>query len=95
MLRFDPARTSLGWWLAASQVAVVLIVAGGISWYAIGNLHDLADAQGEARVQLAGAMAREDLRRTLEDAQTAARVLADRPYGRLASPRNRGPFGRA
>jgi len=78
-LRFDPARTSLGWWLAASQVAVVLIVAGGISWYAIGNLHDLADAQGEARVALAGAMAREDLRRTLEDAQTAASVLADRP----------------
>jgi len=78
-LRFDPAKTTLGWWLAASQVLVVLLVAGGISWYAIARLHDLADDQGKARVQLAGAMAREDLRRMLENAQTAARDLAERP----------------
>jgi signal transduction histidine kinase len=78
-LRFDPARTSLGWWLAGSQVAIVLLVASGISFYAIGRLHDLADDQGRTRVQLAGAMAREDLHRMGEDAQSAARALADRP----------------
>ncbi len=78
-LRFDPAKTSLSWWLALSQVTVVLLVAGGISFYAIGRLHDLADERGKARVQLAGAMAREDLRRTSEDALTQVRVLADRP----------------
>ncbi len=78
-LRFDPAKTTLSWWLAVSQVTVVLLVAGGISFYAIGRLHDLADEQGKSRVQLAGAMAREDLRRMSEDALTQVRVLADRP----------------
>ncbi len=78
-LRPDPAKTSLGWWLVASQVTVVLLVAGGISYYAIGRLHDLADEEGKSRVQLAGAMAREDLRRASEDALTQVRVLADRP----------------
>jgi signal transduction histidine kinase len=78
-LRPDPAKTSLGWWLVAIHVASVLIVGGGISYSAIGMLHDLADEQGKARVQLAGAMAREDLRRVGEDALTAARVLAERP----------------
>ena len=78
-LRFDPGKVSLGWWLAGSQVAVVLLVAGGISLYAIGRLHDLADEQGKSRVQLAGAMARENLRRLSEDTLSQARVLADRP----------------
>jgi signal transduction histidine kinase len=75
----DPGKTSLGWWLVAIHVAIVLLVGGGISYSAIGMLHDLADEQGKARVQLAGAMAREDLRRMGEDALTAARVLAERP----------------
>lgn len=75
----DPGKTSLGWWLVAIHVAIVLLVGGGISYSAIGMLHDLADEQGKARVQLAGAMAREDLRRMVEDALTAARVLAERP----------------
>ncbi len=78
-LRLDPAKTSLGWWLVASQVAAILLVAGGISYYAIGRLHDLADEQGKSRVQLAGAMAREDLRRASEDALSQVRVLAERP----------------
>ena len=78
-LRFDPAKTGLGWWLAAINVAIVLLVVGGISLSAIGMLRDLADEQGKARVQLAGAVAREDLRRLGEDAVTAAHVLADRP----------------
>jgi signal transduction histidine kinase len=75
----DPGKTSLGWWLVAVHVAIVLLVGGGISYSAIGMLRDLADDQGKARVQLAGAMAREDLRRMVEDAGTAARVLADQP----------------
>jgi signal transduction histidine kinase len=75
----DPGKTSLGWWLVAVHVAIVLLVGGGISYSAIGMLRDLADDQGKARVQLAGAMAREDLRRMVEDAGTAARVIADQP----------------
>lgn len=78
-LRFDPAKSTLSWWLAASQVVIVLSVAGGLSAYAIGRLHDLADEQGKSRVQLAGAMARENVRRMAEDVLTQARVLADRP----------------
>ena len=77
--RIDPAKMSLGWWLVASQVTAVLVVAAGISIYAIGRLHDLADGQGKSRVELAGATAREDLRRMQEDALTQVRVLADRP----------------
>jgi signal transduction histidine kinase len=75
----DPGKTSLGWWLVAVHVAIVLLVGGGISYSAIGMLRDLADEQGKARVQLAGAMAREDLRRMVEDAGTAARVVAEQP----------------
>ena len=78
-LRPDPGKTSLGWWLVAIHVAIVLLVGGGISYSAITMLRDLADDQGKARVQLAGAMAREDLRRMVEDAGTAARVLAEQP----------------
>jgi signal transduction histidine kinase len=82
----DPGKTSLGWWLVAIHVAIVLLVGGGISYSAIGMLHDLADEQGKARVQLAGAMAREDLRRMVEDAGTAARVVAEqRTLERLLS----------
>jgi signal transduction histidine kinase len=79
MLWPDPGKTSLGWWLVAIHVAIVLLVGGGISYSAIRMLRDLADDQGKARVQLAGAMAREDLRRMGEDALTAARGLAERP----------------
>jgi signal transduction histidine kinase len=78
-LRPDPAKTSLGWWMVAIHVAIVLLVGGGISYSAIRMLHDLADEQGKSRVQLAGALAREDLRRSAEDALTSARTLAERP----------------
>ncbi|MGH8217330.1 MAG: ATP-binding protein [Steroidobacteraceae bacterium] len=76
---FDPAKISLSWALAVSQAIVVLAVVGGVSAYAIGRLHDLANEHGKSRVQLAGAMAREDVRRMSEDALTQVRVLADRP----------------
>ena len=36
-------RNSLGWWLAASNVAIVLLVAAGISYFAIDMLRGLAD----------------------------------------------------
>ncbi|HET9389884.1 MAG TPA: ATP-binding protein [Steroidobacteraceae bacterium] len=78
-LRPDPEKTSLGWWMVAIHVAIVLLVGGGISYSAIRILHALADEQGKARAQLAGAMAREDLRRMGEDTLTAARALAERP----------------
>ncbi len=77
-------RNSLGWWLAASNVAIVLLVAAGISYYAIDMLRGLADSQQKIRVQLAGANARQEITRMAEDTLTYARVLAERPpLGRL------------
>ncbi|MBX5460377.1 MAG: HAMP domain-containing protein [Steroidobacteraceae bacterium] len=78
-LRFDPRKAGLAWLLAGINVALVVLVMTGISFIAVGMLRDLADEQGQARVQLAGAVAREDLRRMGEDALSAARILADRP----------------
>ena len=75
----DPADTSLGWWMAAVHVLLVLLVGVGLSATAIGMLRVLADQQGKARVLLAGATAHEDVRRITEDALTSARVLAQRP----------------
>lgn len=92
-LQLDTSRASLGTWIAVINVAIVLLVVLGISISAIGLLRDLANQQGEARVQLAGATAREDLRRYSEDAlshvrsvadrQTLQRMLADRRYSAL------------
>ena len=72
-------RNSLGWWLAASNVAIVLLVAAGISFFAIDMLRDLADSQQKIRVQLAGANSRAEITRMSEDTLTYARVLAERP----------------
>jgi signal transduction histidine kinase len=72
-------RNSLGWWLAASNVAIVLLVAAGISYFAIDMLRDLADSQQKVRVQLAGANSRAEITRMAEDTLTYARVLAERP----------------
>ncbi len=77
-LKVDISRATLGVWIAAINVAVVLLVVGGISISAIGSLRNLADQQGQSRVQLAGAMAREELRRFGEDALTHAQSVADR-----------------
>jgi signal transduction histidine kinase/HAMP domain-containing protein len=75
----DPANTSLGWWMIAVHVVLVLLVGVGLSATAIGMLRGLADEQGKARVLLAGATAHEDVRRMTEDALNSARVLAQRP----------------
>jgi signal transduction histidine kinase len=75
----DPSKVSLGWWLAMTNLIIVVVVVGGISTFAIGLLRDQAYAQGQARVQLAGAMAREDIRRAGEDALGAARSVAAHP----------------
>jgi signal transduction histidine kinase len=72
-------RNSLGWWLAASNVAIVLLVAAGISYFAIDMLRGLADSQQKVRVQLAGANSRAEITRMAEDTLTYARVLAERP----------------
>src|SRR5580658_7783410 len=78
-LRIDPATTRLRWWLAGSEVVIVLMVAGGLSLYAGDRLRQVADSQGTARVQLGGAMALETLRRMQEDALTSARNIGDDP----------------
>ena len=49
----DPANTSLGWWMIAVHVFLVLLVGVGLSATAIGMLRVLADEQGKARVLLA------------------------------------------
>src|ERR1044071_5460018 len=77
-LQLDTSRAPLGVWIALINVAIVVLVVGGISISAIGSLRDLANQQGFSRVQLAGAMAREDLRRYGEDALTQAKSVADR-----------------
>jgi|HubBroStandDraft_4_1064222.scaffolds.fasta_scaffold32219_2 signal transduction histidine kinase len=78
-LRIDPATTRLRWWLAGSEVVIVLMVAGGLSLYAGERLQQVADSQGTARVQLGGTMARETLRRMQEDALASARTIGDDP----------------
>ncbi len=75
----EPADASLGWWMVAVHVVLVLLVGVGLSATAIGMLRVLTDEQGKARVLLAGATAHEDVRRMTEDALTSARVLAQRP----------------
>jgi signal transduction histidine kinase len=83
-------RNSLGWWLAASNVVIVLLVAAGISYFAIDMLRDLADGQQKIRVQLAGANSRAEITRMSEDTLTYARVLAERPpLRRLIGERGR------
>jgi len=83
-------RNSLGWWLAASNVAIVLLVAAGISYFAIDMLRGLADSQQKIRVQLAGANSRAEITRLSEDTLTHARVLAERPpLRRLLDERGR------
>jgi len=78
-LSLDPSKVSLGGWLAMTNVIIVALVVGGISIFATRLLRNQADAQGQARVQLAGAMAREDLRRAGEDALGTARAVSVHP----------------
>src|SRR5690606_13123919 len=88
-LRLDISRATLGAWIALINVAIVVLVVGGISISAIGSLRDLADQQGKARVELAGALAREELRRISEDVLTEARSIAERQtLQRLLGERN-------
>lgn len=80
MLRqWVPRKGSLGWWLGGIQVLLVLLVAAGVSWAAIGVLQDLADSRQRGEAQLAGADARAAINRAGEDALALARVLSDRP----------------
>jgi signal transduction histidine kinase len=93
-LQLDTSRASLGVWVAIINVAIVILVVGGISISAIGSLRELADQQGKARVQLAGATAREDVRRFGEDALTQARTVANRQtFHRLLAENNPATIG--
>ncbi|MBB6092869.1 signal transduction histidine kinase [Povalibacter uvarum] len=93
-IQLDTSRASLGFWIAAINVLIVILVVGGISISAIGSLRDLADQQGKSRVQLAGAMAREDLRRFGEDALTHAKSVAERAtLQRLLADRQAAAIG--
>jgi signal transduction histidine kinase len=60
-------------------VAIVLLVAAGIAYFAIDMLRGLADSQQKIRVQLAGANSRAEITRMAEDTLTYGRVLAERP----------------
>src|SRR3954451_6374588 len=93
-LQLDTSRASLAVWVAIINVAIVILVVIGISISAIGSLRELADQQGKARVQLAGATAREDIRRFSEDALTQARTVADRQtFQRLLAENNPATIG--
>jgi signal transduction histidine kinase len=93
-LQLDTSRASLGVWIAIINVAIVVLVVGGISISAIGSLRDLANQQGKSQVQLAGALAREDLRRYGEDALTQAKSVAERQtLQRLVADRNPAMIG--
>jgi signal transduction histidine kinase len=83
-------RNSLRWWLAASNVLIVLLVAAGISYFAIDMLRDLGDNQQKTRVQLAGANSRAEITRMAETALKQARVLAgEAPLRRLVADASR------
>jgi len=84
-------RNTLGWWLAASNVVIVLLVAAGISYFAIDMLRDLGDDQQKVRVQLAGANSRQEVTRITEKALNDARALAAKPE----MPRLTSESGRA
>jgi signal transduction histidine kinase len=75
-LQLDPDKTSLRTLLPAINVVLVLLVITGISISAVGLLRKLSNEQGLARVQLASANAREELRRLNEDVFKQARNLA-------------------
>jgi len=72
----DPEKTSLRTLLPAINVVLVLLVIIGISISGVGLLRKLANQQGLAQVQLAGASAREELRRFSEDASKQVRSMA-------------------
>lgn len=78
-VQYHPSKASLSWLLVGINVAIVVLVVAGISASAIGLLRDLADEQGLARVQIAGASAREELRKANEDLLTTTRELGQRP----------------
>ena len=75
-LELDPDKTSLRTLLPTINVVLVLLVIIGISISGVGLLRKLANQQGLSQVQLAGASAREELRRLSEDATKQARNMA-------------------
>ena len=74
-----PSFRGLAAQLGAGSVAIVLVAVIVVAASSIGLLGRLGEQQALARVQLAGASAREYLRRINEDALSNARILAERP----------------
>jgi signal transduction histidine kinase len=74
-----PGTPGLGTWLAAGSAVIVLLAVVAMAASSIELLGRLAERQAMTRVELAGASAREYLRRSNEQVLTDARALADRP----------------
>lgn len=75
-LELDPEKTSLRTLLPTINVILVLLVIVCISFSAVGLLRKLGNQQGLSQVQLAGATAREELRKLAEDDLKQTRSLA-------------------
>jgi signal transduction histidine kinase len=80
----DPSRKSstsigLGSWLGGGSALVVAIAVAAMAFACSIVLGRLVEEQALARVQLAAASARDQLRRIGEDTLSDARVLAERP----------------
>ena len=76
MTRHGPGLSS---WLAIATALLVTSAVLGVALAAIGFLGDLAATEGRARVELAAAGARENLRQSTDDLAASARLLAARP----------------
>lgn len=79
----------MGAWLAAGSAAIVLLAVLAVASSSTRLLGRLAQEQAITRVELAGASAREYLRRVNDELLSDVRVLADRPtLVRLLGQRN-------
>jgi signal transduction histidine kinase/HAMP domain-containing protein len=65
--------------LALATGLLVVLAVAAMSFFAIGALRRLAEAEGLTRVELAVSSAREGMRQSTEDLLTAARILGERP----------------
>ncbi|HLU48546.1 MAG TPA: ATP-binding protein [Planctomycetota bacterium] len=69
----------LGAWLSILNLALALLVAGGLALAANSVFHRLALENARSRVELAAVAAQDRLERTAQETLTDARLLAERP----------------
>ena len=67
-------RNSLGWWLAAINVLIVVLVAAGVSWFAIDLLERLAEV-GEEQVHRGRALQLARRERDVQSRDDGPRVV--------------------